>query len=109
LRVGRRVVIRFTLTKDVAKSFSIARLTLTKGGEAVVETTLGLDRHAGDKKGLLTLTLAPEAIDGGAMVIGSREIKGQPLFLNFGVPSFGREALGTCEGGEEQVAAREHL
>jgi hypothetical protein len=81
--VNRRVIIQMVLTEDAAKSFGGGRLALTKDGEAVVETTLGLD-DGGAKKGLLKITLDPRAIDGGELVIWSGEIKGQPLLVNFG-------------------------
>jgi hypothetical protein len=81
--VNRHVIIQIVLTEDAAKSFGGGRLALTKDGEAVVETTLGLD-EGGAKKGLLKIALDPRAIDGGELVIWSGEIKGQPLLVNFG-------------------------
>jgi hypothetical protein len=80
---NRRVIIQIVLTEDAAKSFGSGQLTLTKAGETVVETTLGLD-SAGAKKGLLKVTLDPQAIDGGELVIWSGFIQGQPPLKNFG-------------------------
>jgi hypothetical protein len=90
--VNRRVIIQIVLTEDAAKSFGSGRLTLTKAGETVVETTLGLD-SAGAKKGLLKVTLDPQVIDGGELVIFSGEIKGQPVLGNFGGFRLSIEAL----------------
>jgi hypothetical protein len=82
--VNRQAVIRILLSEDAAKSFGFGRLTLTKGHKAVVETTLGLDRHADGKKGVLTLKLDAESIDGGELILWSADIKGQPPVINFG-------------------------
>jgi hypothetical protein len=84
LMVNRQAVIRILLSEDAAKSFGFGRLTLTKGTKAVVETTLGLDGHADAKKGVLTLKLDPESIDGGELILWSADIKGQPPVHNFG-------------------------
>jgi hypothetical protein len=82
--VNRQVIIQILLSEDAAKSFGFGRLRLTKGKKAVVETTLGLDRHADGKKGVLTLKLDPEVIDGGELILWSADIKGQPVVINFG-------------------------
>ena len=96
--VNRRVIIQIILTEDAAKSFGSGRLKLTKAGETVVETTLGLD-DGGARRGLLKITLDPRAIDGGELVIFSGEIKGQPALTDFGGFRLSIQTL--LRGGEE--------
>jgi hypothetical protein len=81
--VNRQVIIQIVLTGDAAESFGHAWLTLTKTGETVVETTLGMWSHW-PNRGLLKMTIDPRAIDGGELLIWSSEIKGKPLVKNVG-------------------------
>ena len=81
--VNRHVIIQIVLTEDATKQFGHGDLALTKDGEAVVETTLGLD-DGGAKRGLLKITLDPQAIDGGELTIWSGPINEKPSFPNFG-------------------------
>ena len=78
--------IRLVLTEEAAKSFRFGRLTLTKGEQTVVETTLGLEgiQKASDSKRLLTVTFLAGAVDDGELVIWSDAIKGQPLHQGWG-------------------------
>src|SRR5262249_13382027 len=56
------LTIRLVLTEEAARSFRFGQLTLTKGEQTVVETTLGLIgiQKTADNKRLLTVTFAAE-------------------------------------------------
>jgi hypothetical protein len=77
------VTITFDLTPPAAKAFGVGELTLTKGGRTVVGTTVTLVK-ADTGKGTLQLTLDPQAVDGGELLIWSGYIEGAPPAINFG-------------------------
>jgi hypothetical protein len=80
---GKKVTVYIELTPPAAKAFGRGEMTLTKGGQTVVEATVTIEKD-GKGKGMLKLTLDPNAIDGGDLTIWSGHIDGAPLVANFG-------------------------
>lgn len=80
---GKKRLIFLELTSAAAKEFGRGELTLTKGGQTVIEATVTITKDA-KGNGVLKLTIDPTAIDGGELTIWSAPIDGAPLVKNFG-------------------------
>jgi hypothetical protein len=110
------VTIRLILTEAAARSFRFGRLTLTKGEQTMMESTLGLEgiQRTSDNRRLLTVTFAAEVIDDGELLIWSDEIQGQPV-RRTGWGGFGgfrlsiRTMLGQLKAAELEKAELEKL
>lgn len=83
VEAGKKKLVFLELSPAAAKAFGHGELTLTKGGQAVVEATVTIRKDA-KGNGMLKLTIAPAAIDGGEFTIWSAPIDGAPLVANFG-------------------------
>jgi antitoxin component YwqK of YwqJK toxin-antitoxin module len=83
VEIGKKKLIYLELTPAAAKAFGHGELTLTKGGQTVVEATVAIVKD-GKGNGTLKLTIDPAAIDGGELTIWSAPIEGAPLVHNFG-------------------------
>ena len=105
---GRHVDIYLTLSPAAAKSFGHADLSLSKAGATVLEATLGLERDP-DHGGRMKLTLDPQTIDSGELIILSGHIQGEPVSATSTIRNFGGFRISIAKllaDADEEAAVR---